>query len=129
MAVGDIGTAASGGTEYTLSSESELATAAKKLEALGAHVFARTCDVRSTDDVDAFVGGVVGELSTPSVLVNNAGILPAMSRAHEMSDAQYENVLTVNLGGVFRMCRAVIPHMIASQVGHVNTSSAAGLTS
>ena len=129
VAIGDIGTAASGGTEYALSSESELAAAAKELEARGARVVARSCDVRSSDDVDAFVGAVVDELGAPSVLVNNAGILPAMGRAHEMSDAQYENVLAVNLGGVFRMCRAVIPHMIARGGGRiVNTSSAAGLT-
>ena len=85
--------------------------------------------MRSSDDVDGFVGAVVDELARRACWWNNAGILPAMGRAHEMSDAQYENVLAVNLGGVFRMCRAVIPHMIARGGGRIiNTSSAAGLT-
>ena len=106
LAVCDLGTGASGGTEYELSSESDLAAVAKELEGLGVRVCARACDVRLTADVDAFVTAVVDELGPPDVLVNNAGILPPMGRAHEMTDAQYENVLAVNLGGVFRMSRA-----------------------
>ena len=129
LGICDIGTQTRGGTEYELSSSSDLDAAAKELEAAGARVCARTCDVRNTADVDAFVTAVVEELGAPSVLVNNAGILPAMHRVHELTDEQYENVLAVNLGGVFRMSRAVVPHMIARGGGRiVNTSSAAGLT-
>jgi NAD(P)-dependent dehydrogenase (short-subunit alcohol dehydrogenase family) len=51
---------------------------------------------------------VVDLLGAPSVLVNNAGVLPTMNRAHEISHDQYDNVLSVNLGGVFRMSRAVV---------------------
>ena len=129
VAICDIGTS-DGGTDYALSGSQELTAAAEELEALGRRVVARPCDVRSTEEVDAFVAAVVEELGPPRVLVNNAGILPAMTRAHEITDAQYENVLAVNLGGVFRMSRAVIPHLIASGGGRiVNISSAAGLTS
>ena len=129
LAICDIGTS-SGGTDYALSGSQELAVAAQELEALGAKVVARACDVRSTEEVDQFVAAVVKEMSgAPRVLVNNAGILPGMIRAHEITDAQYENVLSVNLGGAFRMSRAVIPHMIAAGGGRiVNISSAAGLT-
>jgi len=92
-------------------------------------VCARSCDVRDSQQVDRFVADVVAQLGSPNVLVNNAGILPEMSLAHEISDAQYENVISVNLGGVFRMSRAVVPHMIRAGGGRiVNTSSAAGLT-
>jgi (+)-trans-carveol dehydrogenase len=128
VAICDIGTSG-GGADYALSSSEELTAAAAELEALGAKVFARACDVRVTEDVDAFVSGVVEELGAPTVLVNNAGILPGMMRAHEITDAQYDNVLAVNLGGAFRMSRAVIPHLIAGGGGRiVNISSAAGLT-
>ena len=50
VAIGDIGTAASGGTEYALSSDSELAAAAKELEAgaLGSSLAAATCEAATT---------------------------------------------------------------------------------
>jgi NAD(P)-dependent dehydrogenase (short-subunit alcohol dehydrogenase family) len=130
VAICDLGNSgAEGGTAYRLSGSAELDATREDLAALGARAFARPCDVRRSEQIDAFVGEVIGELGTPSVLVNNAGVLPEMSPAHEISDAQYENVLSVNLGGVFRMSRAVVPHMINAGGGRiVNTSSAAGLT-
>jgi (+)-trans-carveol dehydrogenase len=129
VAICDLGTGVSGGTSYALAGSEELGSTAKEVEALGARVVARACDVRRTDDIVTFVAAVVDELGAPSVLVNNAGILPGASRAHEIGDAEFDNVLAVNLGGVFRMSRAVVPHMIARGGGRiVNTSSAAGLT-
>jgi NAD(P)-dependent dehydrogenase (short-subunit alcohol dehydrogenase family) len=129
LGVCDLAGGSSGGTDYELSGAAELAAVVGELEGLGATVCARPCDVRDSRQVDAFVGAVVDELGAPAVLVNNAGVLPGMSRAHEISDDQYENVLSVNLGGVFRMSRAVVPHLIARGGGRiVNTSSAAGLT-
>lgn len=128
VAICDIG-AGGGGAEYALSGSEELRAAANALEAHGGKVVARACDVRVSEDVDAFVAVVVKELGPPTVLVNNAGILPGMKRAHEITDEEYGNVLAVNLGGVFRMSRAVIPHFIAGGGGRiVNISSAAGLT-
>jgi (+)-trans-carveol dehydrogenase len=130
VAICDLGDGgAEGGTAYRLSGSAELDATSKELEALGARVFSRPCDVRRSEQVDAFVRELIEQLGTPNVLVNNAGILPEMSLAHEISDSQYDNVVSVNLGGVFRMSRAVVPHMIRAGRGRiVNTSSAAGLT-
>jgi len=129
VAICDLGTGANGGTNYALAGSEELDATAKELQGVGARVFARPCDVRRTEDVDAFVAAAVAELGPPSVLVNNAGILPGPNRAHDITDAEYENVLAVNLGGVFRMSRAVVPHMLTRGGGRiVNTSSSAGLT-
>src|SRR5215212_10630364 len=128
VAICDIGERG-GGADYALSGSAELTATANELEAFGAKVVARTCDVRVSEEVDVFVAAVVEQLGPPTVLVNNAGILPAMTRVHEISDEQYDNVLAVNLGGVFRLSRAVIPHLIAGGGGRiVNISSAAGLT-
>src|ERR687890_359343 len=76
VAICDLGTGASGGATYALGGSEDLQDTAKELEALGGRVLARTCDVRRTEDVEAFVAAVVAELGPPSVLVNNAGILP-----------------------------------------------------
>lgn len=62
------------------------------------------------------------------ILVNNAGIGDFGKRIHETDDATWTTVLDVNLTGVFRMTRAVIPQMLKQSRGAiVNISSVASL--
>jgi NAD(P)-dependent dehydrogenase (short-subunit alcohol dehydrogenase family) len=62
------------------------------------------------------------------ILVNNAGVGDFGKRLHETDDAAWATVLDVNLTGVFRMTRAVVPHMLKQGRGSiVNISSVASL--
>ena len=62
------------------------------------------------------------------VLVNNAGIGDFGKRLHEIDDTTWSNVMDVNLTGVFRMTRAVVPQMLKQGRGSiVNISSIASL--
>jgi NAD(P)-dependent dehydrogenase (short-subunit alcohol dehydrogenase family) len=62
------------------------------------------------------------------ILVNNAGIGSFGKRIHELDDATWTHVLDVNLTGVFRITRAVIPYMLKQGHGSiVNISSIASL--
>jgi NAD(P)-dependent dehydrogenase (short-subunit alcohol dehydrogenase family) len=62
------------------------------------------------------------------ILVNNAGIGDFGKRLHEVDDATWANVLDVNVTGVFRMTRAVVPQMLKQGRGAiVNISSIASL--
>jgi NAD(P)-dependent dehydrogenase (short-subunit alcohol dehydrogenase family) len=62
------------------------------------------------------------------VLVNNAGIGDFGRRIHETDDATWSTLLDVNVTGVFRMTRAVVPHMLKQGRGSiVNISSVASL--
>lgn len=62
------------------------------------------------------------------VLVNNAGIGAFGKRLHETDDATWASVLDVNVTGVFRMTRAVIPQMLKQGRGTIiNVSSIASL--
>lgn len=62
------------------------------------------------------------------ILVNNAGIGEFGKRLHETDDAIWAHVLNINLTGVFRMTRAIIPHMLKQGRGSiVNISSIASL--
>jgi NAD(P)-dependent dehydrogenase (short-subunit alcohol dehydrogenase family) len=62
------------------------------------------------------------------VLVNNAGIGAFGKRLHETDDATWANVLDVNVTGVFRMTRAVLPQMLKQGRGAIiNVSSVASL--
>ena len=62
------------------------------------------------------------------ILVNNAGVGDFGKRLHEIDDATWAHVLDVNLTGVFRMTRAVLPQMLKQGKGAiVNISSIASL--
>jgi NAD(P)-dependent dehydrogenase (short-subunit alcohol dehydrogenase family) len=84
----------------------------------------RQVDVANRTDVEQVVSEIESALGTPTVLVNAAGIL---SRAPflELSDAEFERVLRVNLRGTFVCCQTVARTMVrASQRGKiVNISS------
>lgn len=62
------------------------------------------------------------------ILVNNAGVGDFGKRLHEINDTTWAQVLDVNLTGVFRMTRAVLPQMLKQGQGAiVNISSVASL--
>lgn len=62
------------------------------------------------------------------ILVNNAGIGDFGKRIHETDDSTWATVMDVNLTGVFRMTRAVVPQMLKQARGViVNISSVASL--
>lgn len=101
--------------------------AAEKLSAIvGAPIPYRACDVTREEDVRALVDAALVELGHIDVLVNNAG-LGGFARIVEMTDAQWQRVLDVTLGGSFRMLRAVLPHMLSRRSGSiVNNASVLG---
>jgi len=51
--------------------------------------------------------------------VNNAGYYSTNYRLHEMPDAEWDQTLRANLTGVFYVCRAVVPGMIARRRGSI----------
>jgi 3-oxoacyl-[acyl-carrier protein] reductase len=86
----------------------------------------RVCDVTRQADVDALVAAARAELGHIDVLVNNAG-LGGTANLVEMTDEQWSRVLDVSLTSVFRMCRAVLPHMYERKSGVVvNNASVLG---
>ncbi len=82
-------------------------------------------DERHIRDV---VGRTIRQFGQIDVLVNNAGIGGFGKRIHEIDDATWAQVLDVNLTGVFRMTRAVVPEMLKRGRGAIiNISSIASL--
>ena len=74
-------------------------------------------------DFDACAAGVArveAALGPVEVLVNNAGITRD-AMLHRMSAAQWRDVLDVNLGGCFNMCRAVVEGMRERRFGRIVT--------
>jgi NAD(P)-dependent dehydrogenase (short-subunit alcohol dehydrogenase family) len=83
------------------------------------------CDMRSRRSVDAAVEAALSRFGRIDVLANVAGIYPNRTLV-ESDDAFIEEILDVNLKGLMRTCRAVLPHMLARGSGAiVNVSSGA----
>ena len=84
-----------------------------------------TGDITSAADVEKIVAATGG---TVHGLANIAGIMDDMTPLHEVSDAVWERVFAVNVDGMFRLTRAVIPLMLAAGTGSVvNVASEAGI--
>ncbi|MGH7271729.1 MAG: SDR family NAD(P)-dependent oxidoreductase [Polyangiaceae bacterium] len=85
-------------------------------------------DVGDEAETRALAAAVVTEHGRIDVLFNNAGI-PGVSDVEETTLALWEQVMRVNVRGVFLMSRAVVPMMVARRSGSiVNMSSAIATT-
>ena len=93
-------------------------------------------DVTDTASVEAAVSQVLERWNRIDVLVNNAGLLRDNQLVKlkdgeitgHMTDEQFDSVISVNLRGVFKCTRAVMPHMIRAGGGVVlNAASVVGL--
>ncbi|PJE95955.1 2,3-dihydro-2,3-dihydroxybenzoate dehydrogenase [Streptomyces carminius] len=105
-----------------------LATVVTKFGAEGFHVRGYPADVCDSEPVDALAGRVEDELGPIGILVNAAGVLHT-GRVVELSDRQWDEVFSVNAGGVFHVSRAVARRMIPRRRGAIVTvaSNAAGV--
>ena len=98
-------------------------------ERAGRRVVVAEVDVTKTADVEALVARAVRELGGMHIVVANAGIARKVPLP-ELDDAAWNNVLDVNLNGVWRCFRAALPHMQRAGYGRlIATSSVAGTVS
>ncbi|HSV18787.1 MAG TPA: SDR family NAD(P)-dependent oxidoreductase [Casimicrobiaceae bacterium] len=98
----------------------------EQAHAAGHRVAAEQADITDAAACAAAVERIAERCGRIDVLVNNAGIIRDNQLA-AMSDQDVSAVLDTNVGGVFNMTRAVVPHMIMQRAGRiVNLSSVAG---
>jgi len=113
---------------YPLATSDDLAETAKLVENLDRRVVARQADVRDFGQLKAAVDEGVSELGHVDVVLANAGIL-SIGMSWEMPDEQWQDMIDINLSGVWRTIKAVIPTMIEQGTGGsiIITSSVFGL--
>lgn len=108
--------------------KSELDRVVAGIEAAQGVALAIAGSVTDQAHIDAAVDQALRRFNRIDILVNNAGIGEFGKRIHETDDATWARVLDVNLTGVFRMTRAVVPAMLRQGGGAiVNISSIASL--
>lgn len=106
----------------------QLATLATEIAAEGGSCEARTCDMADGAAVQEMVEGVAEQHGRLDILVNNAGVTKD-GLLMRMSDADWDDVFTVNLRSVFIACRAASRAMMRGRFGRiVNIGSVSGIS-
>ncbi|WP_109472696.1 mycofactocin-coupled SDR family oxidoreductase [Ornithinimicrobium cavernae] len=115
------------GVDYTQGTPEELAETAGLVEAAGRQVLARVADVRDLSALEAVAAEAEEKFGRIDILVSNAGI-SNQSPVLELTDEQWQQILSVNLVGAWHAVKAVVPGMVKNGGGSVVIiSSTAGL--
>lgn len=92
----------------------------------GCEAISVVTDVRDSASCAAAVEACAESFGQLDILCNIAGIA-LCQHLTDISDEQWQRVMDINLNGVFFMCRAAIPQLVASKGCIINMSSSAGL--
>lgn len=86
------------------------------------------CDVTRTPAVEEMVEGVVAAFGTVDILVNAAGGFHQLVQITDITDEEWDRVITLNLKTTFLCSRAVAPIMMARKKGRIiNIASGSGI--
>jgi NAD(P)-dependent dehydrogenase (short-subunit alcohol dehydrogenase family) len=103
---------------YDLATPNDLDETVALVTELGKRCLTVTADVRRLSDMHHVAQHTLNEFGHIDILEANAGI-SSVAPVAEMTDAQWQDVIDVNLTGVFNSCRAVVPHMIRRRSGRI----------
>lgn len=89
---------------------------AYKADGITAHGY--VCDVTDENGVNAMVAQIEKEVGVIDILVNNAGIIKRIPM-HEMTAAEFRQVIDIDLNGPFIVAKAVLPAMMKKGSGKI----------
>lgn len=105
----------------------KLQIAVSEMSAQGSSVLGFVADVSSAEDAQGLIQKVIDNHGRIDILVNNAGITRD-TLLMRMSDADWDDVLKINLKGVFNCTKAATKPMMKARYGRIiNISSVVGL--
>jgi NAD(P)-dependent dehydrogenase (short-subunit alcohol dehydrogenase family) len=100
----------------------------RMIEELGGRALAVRCDVTRSEDVKATLDKTVETFGRLDFAFNNAGAEQPVTAAADLTEAEWDRIVAVNLRGVFLCMKHEIPLMLRQGGGAiVNTSSGAGV--
>jgi SDR family mycofactocin-dependent oxidoreductase len=97
---------------YAMSVPSDLDETARLVRETGRRCSIFRGDVRSDDDLSQGVDDAIGEYGGIDIVIANAGIFSFAENTWSLTDEVWRTMIDVNLTGVWRTCKAIIPHMI-----------------
>ena len=95
------------------------ALAASLAEANGIEAHAHALDVTDRGAIEAYVDARVAEGLVPDILINNAGKAKGLDKLQDGSPDHWDEMIDTNIKGLLYMTRAVLPHMVERDSGHV----------
>src|SRR5258708_2603749 len=113
---------------YPLAGPEDLTETVRQVEALDRRIIAGQADVRDLAAITTLLASAVGELGRLDVVCANAGVA-SYGPSVELTEQQWEDMIGINLSGVWRTIKACVPHIRAHGEGGsvIITSSASGL--
>jgi (+)-trans-carveol dehydrogenase len=113
---------------YPMATEEDLAQTVKEVEALDRRIIATQVDVRDYDALVQALNDAVAQLGRLDIVSANAGVASFGTLA-DMSEQAWQDVIDINLTGVWHTAKAAIPHIRAGGRGGsiILTSSSGGL--
>jgi 3-oxoacyl-[acyl-carrier protein] reductase len=126
--IADLGAAQDPDIAVKTGSENEMADIADELRnKFNVDTLAVNLDVTRSESIDRMVRACMDRFEKIHVLVNNAGAsFGVPNTVHAYDEAAWMKTIDVNLHGVFRVTRAVLPLMVADGGSIINTASRAG---
>jgi len=116
---------------YPLAQPEELHELAAKIEDLGCPVIVEQTDVTNLAAMQALAQRAHKELGPIDIVVANAGLY-SFATSWEMSEAQWDETVNVDLKGVWITCKVSIPHMLPRRQGKIicigSTASIKGMS-
>ena len=102
-------------------------TMAQGAAELGAKVQSVVVDVAKHSSVVAAVKQTLAQHPAVDILINSAGITGPNTKVWDYPPEAWDQVMQINLNGLFHCCREIVPHMRARNYGRiVNIASVAG---
>lgn len=109
-------------------SEAKANEVADEIKALGKEAFAIKCDVSNQEEVSVMVKETIERFGKLDILVNNAGITKD-NLLMRMKEEEWDDVININLKGVFLCTKAVTRQMMKQRIGRIiNIASIVGVS-
>ncbi|HIY56732.1 MAG TPA: SDR family oxidoreductase [Candidatus Tetragenococcus pullicola] len=109
--------------------EESLTAIIEEIKESGGQAVSLVSNVAVQKDIDELVALSLNEYGSLDILVNNAGIVDNFVTVGDVSDELWDRVISINLTGAFKLCRAAINIMETQETGGViiNNASVGGL--
>lgn len=90
----------------------------KAISQIGNNVISVQGDISQEKDIKELVNTSLKNFGQIDILVNNAGT-SSSSPLHKMESSHWDSIMDINLKGIFRLSKQVLPHMIEQKKGSI----------
>ena len=102
---------------YPAATPADLAETADLVKAYDRRIVAAEVDVRDYDALKAAVDSGVAQLGRLDIIVANAGIGNGGNKLHKIRENIWQDIIDINLSGVWKTVKAGVPHILAGERG------------